>query len=225
MPIIAPPITDIHKASNNNMTMSGLEANIRTVPKKPLRPPPALPHNCAANKSELHARQTNVESSALVMPKNTPQKRLHESVVNDIRLNGSASKGPTSSAGHNISRGSTLKLILPACKVYSAFNIRQMSKLSMRAHHIHLLLYLEALGVSVRTSCHDGLFVPSWSQDGCTAGAGMRGRAIGSVAGASARDTPSGCRSLNTFSSSCRFPGTARNRVTELRTGLDVLAN
>ena len=124
MPIIAPPITDTHRASNNNMTTRGSEANSRDGKKKPLRPPPALPRNCTASKSEFHTIQANRESRAFVIPKNIPQKRLHESVVKDIRLNSRASKGPTSSAGQNSSKGSTLKLRLPAIKVYSAINIK-----------------------------------------------------------------------------------------------------
>jgi hypothetical protein len=84
------------------------------------------------NKSKLHARQIDVESKAFVVPKKTPQKRLHESVVNDIRLNSKASKDPTSSAGHNTSSGSALKL-LPSAKVYSAINSKvQLVRIVLR---------------------------------------------------------------------------------------------
>ena len=141
MPIIAPPTTDIHKARSRNTTTCGIEANMRTLLKEAFRSPPALPRKGMTNKS-VHARQTDVESKAFVMPKNTPQNRLHESVVNDIRLNSKASKDPTSSAGHNTSSGSAFKLLPPACKVYSAINTKQISKFSTRAHHIHLLLNL-----------------------------------------------------------------------------------
>ena len=43
------------------------------------------------NKSELHSRQADVESSALVKPNNTPQKMLQESMVDDFLLNSTAS--------------------------------------------------------------------------------------------------------------------------------------
>jgi hypothetical protein len=102
------------------------------VLKKSFGSPPALPGKRKTNKSKLQARQIDVESKAFVVPKNTPQKRLHESVVNDIRLNSKASKGPTSSAGHNTSSGSALKL-LPSAKVYSAINTKvQLVRIALR---------------------------------------------------------------------------------------------
>src|SRR5436305_13121399 len=93
-----------------------------------------------------------------------------------------------------------------------------MDTFSVRAHHIHLLLLFGFLGVSVYTSCNNGLFFPSWPQDACLVGAGMIGRAIGSVAGAIARVTPTGCNSTNSFSLACTFSATEPNRGTGLRT-------
>src|SRR6266487_1401711 len=100
-----------------------------------------------------------------------------------------------------------------------------MNTLRMSAHHIHLLLLLGALGVVICTSCNNGLFFPSRPQDACLVRTGMIGRAIGSVAGAFARDTPTGCNSSNSFSFGCAFPSTGRNRVTGLRTEIDGLTS
>src|SRR6266496_4093906 len=100
-----------------------------------------------------------------------------------------------------------------------------MNTFSVRAHHIHLLLLIGFLGVSVCTLCNNGLFFPSWPQDACLVGAGMIGRAIGPVAGAFARVTPTGCNSTNSFSFACTFPGTGRNRVTGLRTEIGGLTS
>ena len=110
MPIIAPPITDIHRASNNNTTTRGSEANRRDGAEETFRSSTSASLvNGITSKSASHIMQATRESRAFVIPKNIPQKRLHESVVKGIRLNSSASKGPTSSAGHNTSSGSALK--------------------------------------------------------------------------------------------------------------------
>jgi len=138
-------MTDIHKARSINTTTCGSKA--RTLLKKSLRPLTMPPQNGTINKSVFQARQSSVESSAFVMPKNTPQKRPHENVVKEMRLNERASNGPTSRAGHNAIK--TPKLIVFVCQEYSAANTRQISKLRKSERHIHLLLYLETLGASV----------------------------------------------------------------------------
>src|SRR6266446_6321878 len=92
---------DIHKARRINCTFPGTNTNTRISLKKSLRLPLAFPHNGVVNKSAFTSRLTSAESNAFSRPKHTPQKRLHKNIVNGIRRNRHASKGPTSRAGHN----------------------------------------------------------------------------------------------------------------------------
>src|SRR6266516_134762 len=149
MPMSAPPMTHIHKDRRVNATIPGINSNVKAPLKKSPRLPLAFPQNGMTYKNAFHIRQTNAERKALVSPKNTPQKRLNEKVVNSTRRNRRASNGPTTRAGHNARSSSAPDLTPPTCQEYSAANTRHISKLSSNEYRNQLLLCLETSSTSV----------------------------------------------------------------------------
>ncbi len=160
--------------------------------------------------------QAKRESNAFVIPKNIPQKRPHGSVVKDIRLNRSASKGPTSSTGHNISKD-----------VNSEAKTSNHQSIFCYQHHVDEDIQEEsapyppvATPRCFRSCCMN--FMQQWlvlslKVPGCVFCWGRYDRNSNRICSRSIcqRYTYWLLNSTNSFSFDCTFPGTGRNRVTD----------